>query len=214
MYSSRILSREEIAAVLIDLAKRAKHSEESFRSQTVFRLSCCCGLRAKEICGLNVNDVLVTGNRPAVRVRKAVTKGQLHKRRARIVPLWIDAGTLADLAKWQQFRLAMGATSDSPFICSLRPRYRGNRIDNPRLADRIWRNAIRGLGKDRVKQVSIHAGRHTFGSHAVRAGVPLPIVRDWMGHANIAMTSIYLHAVDEGETRNIFSFEELTRERA
>jgi integrase len=34
--------------------------------------------------------------------------------------------------------------------------------------------------------------RHTHGSHAIANGVRLAIVRDNLGHSNIAMTSIYV----------------------
>lgn len=37
--------------------------------------------------------------------------------------------------------------------------------------------------------------RHAFGIHAVRSGVPLNMVQRWLGHANIATTSIYTDAL-------------------
>jgi integrase/recombinase XerD len=41
--------------------------------------------------------------------------------------------------------------------------------------------------------------RHGFGIHAVRSGVPLPLIQRWMGHARLETTSIYLQAVGEEE---------------
>ena len=46
---------------------------------------------------------------------------------------------------------------------------------------------------ERLLKASTHWLRHTHGSHAVANGVPLAIVRDNLGHANIATTSIYVH---------------------
>jgi integrase len=49
------------------------------------------------------------------------------------------------------------------------------------------------LAAERLRQASTHWLRHTHGSHAVANGVPLAIVRDNLGHSNIATTSIYVH---------------------
>ena len=46
---------------------------------------------------------------------------------------------------------------------------------------------------ERLTKASTHWLRHTHGSHAVANGVPLAIVRDNLGHSNIATTSIYVH---------------------
>lgn len=50
------------------------------------------------------------------------------------------------------------------------------------------------LAAEKLKRASTHWLRHTHGSHAVANGVPLAIVRDNLGHSNIATTSIYVHA--------------------
>jgi len=49
------------------------------------------------------------------------------------------------------------------------------------------------LAAEKLKRASTHWLRHTHGSHAVANGVPLAIVRDNLGHSNIATTSIYVH---------------------
>ena len=53
-------------------------------------------------------------------------------------------------------------------------------------------------GKERVATLTIHHGGQTFISHALAGGRSLAEVRDVAGHANVAITSGYLHvAVDE-----------------
>lgn len=49
------------------------------------------------------------------------------------------------------------------------------------------------LAAEKLRRASTHWLRHTHGSHAVANGVPLAIVRDNLGHSNIATTSIYVH---------------------
>jgi site-specific recombinase XerD len=46
----------------------------------------------------------------------------------------------------------------------------------------------------------IHHGRHTFISHAMAGGRTLAEVRDAAGHANVSITSGYLHVAVDNET--------------
>jgi integrase len=54
--ATKILSRRELGAVLADLAERSMHSRQA-RLNRIFRLACCCGLRASEIARLQLADV-------------------------------------------------------------------------------------------------------------------------------------------------------------
>jgi integrase len=46
---TKILTRRELASVLPDLHDRAQRSESARLNLVIFRLACCCGLRASEI---------------------------------------------------------------------------------------------------------------------------------------------------------------------
>jgi integrase len=46
-----------------------------------------------------------------------------------------------------------------------------------------------GLGRD----VVVHSLRHTCASRLVQRGAPLQKVQEWLGHANISMTTRYSH---------------------
>lgn len=200
---TKILSREEFAIVLKDLKRRAQRSENSFRNLIVFRLAACCGLRVSEIRGLNLADVNI-GIRPAIRVRAEITKGRQGKRRGRIVPLWWDKGTFDDLAAWKAFRASQGAESGDPFICQSQRRV-GQRMTRGGLASR-WKTAIRALGPDRVAQLSIHKGRHTFISHALFVGRSIVEVRKAAGHASVNVTSRYAHLLERVNVPDLFDF--------
>jgi integrase len=69
------------------------HSRQSRLNRVIIHLACCCGLRASEIAGLQLADVHVSETRPHLVVRPQNGKGK----KGRAVPLWWDAGTLADL---------------------------------------------------------------------------------------------------------------------
>ena len=57
-----------------------------------------------------------------------------------------------------------------------------------------WRQIRAMSGLDDVR---LHDLRHSFASHAVRDGVPLPVVASLLGHANVKMTLRYAHVGDD-----------------
>ena len=69
-----------------------------------------------------------------------------------------------------------------------------------------FRTACKTLGAARLEALTIHHGRHTFISHALAGGRTLAEVRDAAGHANVSVTSGYLHVAvdDEAGVGNLF----------
>lgn len=99
--------------------------------------------------------------------------------RPRRVPLWWDAGTLADLTAWLDYRHDQGATRDDPFVCSLQAATFGEPL-NRHVLRRRFHTACRVLGWDRLRTLA-----------EVKAAA---------GHASLLTTSVYLHVVvDERE---------------
>jgi integrase len=187
--ATKILTRQEIATVLADLHRKVPRSKNTRLNLIIFRLACCCGLRASEIAMLQLADVRTALPRPHLRVRTGASKGG----RPRTVPLWWDAGTLEDLTGWQTERQAIGVSPTQPFVASFQPGRRIRKFSRHTLRKR-FRTASKVLGKDRLASLTIHHGRHTFISHALAGGRTLAEVRDAAGHANVSITSGYLHA--------------------
>ncbi len=64
----------------------------------------------------------------------------------------------------------------------------------PRSADlSLWKKVRREAG---IEDVRLHDLRHTFASHAVMQGVPLPVLARLMGHSGTRMTLRYAHVAD------------------
>jgi site-specific recombinase XerD len=62
------------------------------------------------------------------------------------------------------------------------------------------------LGQERIACLTTHHGRQTFIGHAPAGGKSLAEVRDAAGHANVSVTSTYLHVAvdDDGTVGNLF----------
>ena len=66
--------------------------------------------------------------------------------------------------------------------------------DKPRSTElSIWRKVRREAG---IEDVRLHDLRHTFASHAVMRGVPLPVLSRLLGHSQPRMTLRYAHVGD------------------
>ncbi|GAG31174.1 unnamed protein product, partial [marine sediment metagenome] len=162
---TKILTRRELRAVLTALSRRSRRSLNARLSLVIVRLACCCGLRVSEIANLRLDDVRVAGDRPHIRVPRSLGKGH----RARTVPLWWDAGTLADVVAWTAERRQQGATAGDLLVCSMLANRRGQALSRHALRLRFQR-ACGSLGPQRAARVTIHHGRHTFISHALAGG--------------------------------------------
>lgn len=186
--ATRFLTRDEIRSVLESLDRRLRRGTElDWLRASAFRFAACAGLRSFEIVELNTDSLHLAGDRPYIHVARG--KGG----RPRRVPLWWDAGMLnfcRALAAWRGGRDARA--------CLLAPRNPDRQRYDRREIARLFRAACSVLGRERQSSLHIHMGRHSFASHALRAGRSLAEVRDALGHANVSITSLYLHAAEEG----------------
>lgn len=197
---TKILTRSEMALVLGDLHQRATGSANARLNLVLFRLAACSGLRVSEIANLTIADVRVVGPRPHLRITRGAAKGG----KPRNVPLWWDGGTLIDVSAWKAQRLQCGGRESDWFIASLRPGRGDKRLSRHTLRRR-FRTACKVLGLARLETLTIHHGRHTFISHALAGKRTLAEVRDAAGHANVSITSAYLHiAVEDAEVGELF----------
>jgi integrase len=197
---SQVLTRREMQVVLDALHSGAKNSRQTRLNLILFRLAACCGLRVSEISGLKLADVKLEESRPYIKIQRGASKGG----KSRIVPLWWDAGTLKDITDWKADRVSAGAGEGDWFLVSPRSGRETIRYSRHTLRRR-FKTACKALGLDRVRSITIHHGRHTFISHALAGGRTLAEVRDAAGHANVTITSAYLHVVvEDEEVGNLF----------
>lgn len=200
----RFLRTREVRLVLRDLHKRKKRSSGVWTNLIIFRLATGCGLRCREICGLRIKDLVLKGAAPTLRVRKEYGKGK----KARRVSLDWDRGTLEDIREWVKFRVEVQGAQPSDRVVVVQRCGKLTPLRENKVASR-WKTAIKCLGPERVSQLSIHTGRHTFSSHATARGWTSGDVRDALGHASISTTNRYVHGqVDTPEMPDLYPMED------
>lgn len=187
-----VLNREEVAKLLRTI--------RTPRFQVCLTLIYHCGLRVSEAVQLTVPDLKGRAGHLLVRAGKG--------RKDRAVP--VAEPMLAMLRDfWRSHRhpqwLFPAPGNDW--------RYDHTKL-NERLADATThlsisavQNAFRlaraeaGLGPES----SVHTLRHCFATHLLEEGVSLRLISQYLGHASLDTTALYLHltAVNEGQAREI-----------
>jgi integrase/recombinase XerD len=160
-----VLSPEEVARFL-DAALPG-------RDQALFHVAYGCGLRLKELLGLEVRDI--DSARMALHIRAG--KGQ-KERLAPLTPRLL--GVLR--AYWQERR---PATWLFPGVNKPTQALTGGAVQ--RICQRTAQRA--GL----TKRVHPHTLRHSFATHLLEAGVDLLSVQALLGHSHFHTTAKYLH---------------------
>lgn len=187
----RVLSESELFQVLADLKRRAKRSKESQQTLVLYRLAVCCALRPGEIANLQLRDVRIDGRRPTLEVCQVRTRNGKITRKSRVVDLDFDDDTRKDIVAWRLYRYQQ-AEGDrfAPLICGQREANLGKPLNSKTLGRR-WKAAIRCLGPERARQLSISAGRHSCAVQLFRRGVKWPAVQHHLGLPSIYDTTRY-----------------------
>ncbi len=177
------LSVAEVEALLA--APRADEPL-AWRDRALLELAYGAGLRVSELCGLTINDLLLSEG--LVRV---LGKGS----KERLVPIG---------------RQVIGAVS--VYLHQVRPELdRGKSRQRVLLNSRgepLSRVGAWGVVKRRAreagigKRVTTHTLRHSFATHLLEGGADLRAVQEMLGHADLSTTQIYTH-VDREYLRSV-----------
>lgn len=166
------------------------------RDRAVLELLYGCGLRVAELCGLDVEDVDVDGQRLRVMGKGA---------KERVVPVGdFAAQAVADYLHGGRASFLLSADGDgekrkagvptgrsagadrSALFFNRRGKRLGSR-DARALVDRYVRAVLEG------RKVSPHTLRHSFATHLLEGGADIRSVQDLLGHASLATTQRYTH---------------------
>jgi integrase/recombinase XerD len=162
--------------------------EQDPRNHAILHTLYAAGLRVSELCNLRWRHVI----RRANGVQLDIMRGKGDKQRH----------VLLSEQSWQVLAALRENASLDDFVFRSRQEvsregyYKGTRLDTTTIF-RIVREAARRAGIPNWSEVSPHWLRHCHGSHAIDRQAPLTVVRDTLGHSNIAVTNEYAKARPE-----------------
>ena len=165
---TRFLSREEIQLLHRALDRHAAVRPSRARQADIIRLLLLSGCRKSEIVTLRWQDI---------------DGGTLNLADAKTGPRRVLLNAPARAILERQPRTASPYVFPSP-LDPRRPMSSGLPL---------W---YRVRKEARIEDVRLHDLRHTFASHAVLQGVPLPVVSRLLGHKRSSMTLRYAHIGD------------------
>ena len=165
---TRFLSRDEIRCLHRALDAQSRKGPGARQQADIIRLLLLTGCRKGEILSLRWSEV--DGDTLVLADSKTGPRN---------VPLSAQARRIVE-------RQSRG---ESAFIFPS-PR-NANRPRGPGLG--LWYSARREAG---LEDVRLHDLRHSFASHAVMNGVPVPVVSRLLGHSDVGMTLRYAHLAD------------------
>lgn len=171
------LTKDEMQAVL---DAPDPHGREGVRDRAMLHLAFAAGLRASELIGLRLDEIVLQPQ-PAVHVRG---KG----RRERVLPLWRI--TAKALRAWLAIR--GDAACPEVFLNA-----RGGPLTRDGFAyilDKHVKIAINKKPSIEKKRVSPHVLRHSCAMHTLESTGDIRRVALWLGHASQQTTEIYTRA--------------------
>lgn len=167
---------EVLTVAEVDALLKAPDASQAIgaRDKAIMQAIYASGLRASEVCGLNVHDV----DEAVVRV-----KGKGGKER--IVPIASSAVEAID-----HYLVHFRQESKEEKAVPLFVTERGKRIDRTLVWKRVKFYAkCAGIRKE----ISPHTLRHSFATHLLENGADLRVIQEMLGHSNIATTDRYTH---------------------
>jgi len=139
------------------------------------------GIRAGELCHLDVGDVELTAGHAVVQ-----SKGRLNAGEGKARPIRFSPTTIKALHRYLAERNALdGQHGDRPLFAT-----RGGRRFDYRYLGKHLRRLGRRAG---VTHVHAHRFRHTFAINYLRNGGDIYTLQDLLGHTSLDMVRRYLH---------------------
>ena len=147
------------------------------RDLAIVELGYGCGLRASELCGLEVVDLDFDS-----RLLRTLGKGN----KARVVP-FLGAAARSVRLYLDSARHDLNRFGDGHVFLS--------RLGRPLRREDLWRilrrrGAAAGIARSRLYP---HILRHSFATHLLARGMDMRTLQEMLGHASIMTTQVYAH---------------------
>lgn len=182
---------ENILATIMDVAtytNRRYRQRKSLTPQTrrdLMVLLIKMGLRANELSSVTRDDLTAAVAHGTLEVERKGNKRQAlpcKHVRAELERL-LATGNASFTGNWPMAALFYSPRKGRPF--------------NPRSAVRALEKVVDDVGTSLGVDLHPHIFRHAFATGLSRSGAPDRMVQQWLGHANISTTMLYLHPTTE-----------------
>ena len=177
-YRAEVLSEAEVNAII---GACSPSSMTGIRNRALITILYRAGLRLAEALALRPADI--DPDRGTVRVMD----GKGHKPRT----VGLEPGAMATVQRWKDKR-SEAAIRGRTLLCTLN----GDRMSQ-QYVRAMLRRAADHAGIDR--RVVPHQMRHTHAAELVFENVPMPVIRDQLGHSSLAVTDRYLRDIAPAE---------------
>ena len=168
----------------------------SHRLGPMFHLVAHTGMRRGEVLGLRWGDIDLGAQRLSVRqamvsVGYEVSISDVKTGTGRR-SIDLDAGTVAVLRCWFELRTGERGGTEPLRDDLVVAKADGQRV-HPDVFSQVFDRRVARLG---VPAISLHDLRHTHATLLIKAGVPVKVVSERLGHANVAFTmNVYQHVL-------------------
>ncbi|MFU8813545.1 MAG: tyrosine-type recombinase/integrase, partial [Balneolaceae bacterium] len=183
----KVIRKEEIEALMETASGSTPRQKQNL---AILELFYSTGLRLSELCSLNSADI-------NTREKQLKVLGKGNKQR--IVPLGSHA-----LRAYEEHMSArhelFGARTDEDARNAVFIAPSGQRM-YPRYVQLIVEKLIAKTSE--VTQKSPHVLRHSFATHLLDGGADIRIIKEFLGHSNLAATQIYTHSSVE-RLKNVY----------
>ncbi|WP_160050886.1 tyrosine-type recombinase/integrase [Nocardiopsis sp. FR4] len=194
-----VWSGEELRAFL--------HAERDTAHHPVWHFIASTGVRRGEALGLRWQDIDLEAKTAVIRQTVGVIEGRIIREplpkssKPRVIDL--DEKTVKVLKRHRvtqaKERLELGSRWLDEGLVFAKGSYRlrkGTFAGGPMHPDRVSRVFDARIHKHGLKDIRLHDLRHTWATLALKAGVPVKVVQERLGHANPSITmNIYAHAL-------------------
>jgi tyrosine recombinase XerC len=163
---------------------------KGLQDRTILEVFYGTGIRVSELVGLNITDV-------DIRSKQIIVHGKGNKER--VIPLGDTAvNIIKDFLKQRTQLYGDRTNSDARkalFIAA----------SGQRMYDRAVRYMVERYLKQHseVTQKSPHVLRHSFATHMLDNGADIRIIKEFLGHSNLAATQVYTHTSVE-RLKNVY----------
>jgi site-specific recombinase XerD len=170
-------------------------NEIGLRDKTLLCFMYASGMRSQEVCDMTVGDIQFYPDKASIRVLgkgKKIRRIGIPRQASEILKRYIDH---RGIMKQKERHVFSSQTHEMMSVSCIEEIYAKYidivRKENPELFRANY---------------SPHSMRHTTATHMLEAGVPLIVVKNFLGHASLQTTQIYAEVTQETMNRQLRSW--------